>query len=111
MCNKTIIESGFCDIRNNQGLGKCNQPQPPASADYTCRDLDITNRIHLLSYYTHCFMENIRKLLCEMQVDFICTCKIQGQTHQVAASLETIKYSRSLAKVRSAHCARYNLQI
>ena len=26
MYNKTIIEFGFCDIRNNQGLGKCNQP-------------------------------------------------------------------------------------
>ena len=35
-------------------------------------------------------MENIQKLLCEMQVDFICACKIQGQTHQAAASLETI---------------------
>ena len=23
MCNKTIIRFGFCDILNNQGLGKC----------------------------------------------------------------------------------------
>ena len=28
---KTIIRFGFCDIQNNQGLGKCYQPQPPAS--------------------------------------------------------------------------------
>ena len=35
-------------------------------------------------------MENIQKLLCEMQVDFICACKIQRQKHQAAASLETI---------------------
>ena len=42
MCNKTIIEFGFCDIWNNQGLGKCNQPRPPASADYTCLDLDYS---------------------------------------------------------------------
>ena len=28
MYNKTIIRFGFCDIRNNQGLGKCYQPQP-----------------------------------------------------------------------------------
>ena len=27
MYNKTIIEFGFCDIQNNQGLGKCNQPR------------------------------------------------------------------------------------
>ena len=40
MHNKTIIEFGFCDIRNNQDLGKCNQPQIPASAYYTCLDLD-----------------------------------------------------------------------
>ena len=36
MYNKAIIEFSFCDIRNNQGLGKCNQPRPLASADYTC---------------------------------------------------------------------------
>ena len=53
MYNKTIIEFGFCDIRNNQGLGKC-----PASADYTCLDLDYSgyhkNLIQLLfiiNYY------------------------------------------------------------
>ena len=33
MYNKTIIRFGFCDIRSNQGLGKCFQPQLPASAD------------------------------------------------------------------------------
>ena len=30
MYNKTIIRFGFCDIRNNQGLGKCYQPRPSA---------------------------------------------------------------------------------
>ena len=30
--NKTSIRFGFCDIRNNQGLGNCYQPQPEASA-------------------------------------------------------------------------------
>ena len=40
MYNKTIIEFGFCDIRNNQGLGKCNQLRPEAEADYTCLYLD-----------------------------------------------------------------------
>ena len=28
MYNKTIIRFGFYDIRNNQGLGNCYQPQP-----------------------------------------------------------------------------------
>ena len=30
MYNKTIIRFGFCDIRNNQGLGKCHQLWPSA---------------------------------------------------------------------------------
>ena len=42
MHNKTIIRFGFCDIRNNQGLGKCYQPQPPASADNSYLDLDYS---------------------------------------------------------------------
>ena len=39
ICNKTIIRFSFCDIRNNQGLGKCYQPS--ASADNTYLDLDF----------------------------------------------------------------------
>ena len=39
-CNKTIIRFGFCDIQNNQGLGKGYQPQPSASADNPYLDLD-----------------------------------------------------------------------
>ena len=30
MSNKTIIRSSFCDILNNQSLGKCYQPWPLA---------------------------------------------------------------------------------
>ena len=33
MYNKTIIRFGFCDIRNNQGLGKCYQPKPNTYLD------------------------------------------------------------------------------
>jgi len=33
MHNKTIIRFGFCDIGNNQGLGKGYQPQPKIEAD------------------------------------------------------------------------------
>ena len=43
MYNKTIIiRFGFCDIRNNQGLGNCYQPQPSALADNTYLDLDYS---------------------------------------------------------------------
>ena len=42
MCNKTIIRFGFCNIWNNQGLGKCYQPQPLASADNSYLDLDYS---------------------------------------------------------------------
>jgi len=37
MYNKTIISFGFCDIQNNQGLGKGYQPS--ASADNPYLDL------------------------------------------------------------------------
>jgi len=42
MYNKTIIRFGFCDIQNNQGLGKSYQPQPSALADNPYLDLDYS---------------------------------------------------------------------
>ena len=39
MYNKTIIRFGFCDIQNNQGLGKGYQPQP---ADNPYLDYDYS---------------------------------------------------------------------
>ena len=42
MHNKTIIRFGFCDIQNNQCLGKGYQPQPLASADNPYLDLDYS---------------------------------------------------------------------
>ena len=33
MYNKTIIRFGFCDIQNNQGLGKGYQPKSKAYLD------------------------------------------------------------------------------
>ena len=57
MYNKTIIEFGICDIWNNQGLGKCNQPRPLAFADYTCLNLDYSgyhkNLMQLLFKIAH----------------------------------------------------------
>ena len=37
--------------------------------------LDITKTEFNYCFIIHCFMENIQKLFCEMQVDFICACK------------------------------------
>jgi len=42
MYNKTIIRFGFCDIQNNQDLGKGYQPQPSALPDNPCLDLDYS---------------------------------------------------------------------
>ena len=50
MYNKTIIRFGFCDIQNNQGLGKGYQPQPSASADNSYLDLDYSG-YHKISKY------------------------------------------------------------
>ena len=40
MYNNTIIRFGFCDIHNNQGLGKTYQPQHSALTDNTYLNLD-----------------------------------------------------------------------
>ena len=40
--DKTIIRFGFCDIQNNQGLGKGYQPQPSASVDNRYLDFDYS---------------------------------------------------------------------
>ena len=53
------------------------------------------NRIQLLFHYT-LFYGNIQKQLCEMQ--------IPGQTHQAAASLETIQVLKYLFRNFSAFC-------
>ena len=42
MYNKTIIRFGFCDIQNNQGLGKLYQRQDSASADNNYLHLDYS---------------------------------------------------------------------
>ena len=42
MYNKTIIRFDFCNIQNNEGLGKGYQCQPSASADNPYLDLDYS---------------------------------------------------------------------
>ena len=50
MHSKTIIRFGFCDIQNNQGLGKCYLAQPSALADNPYLNLDYSG-YHKTSYY------------------------------------------------------------
>ena len=45
MYNKTIIILSFCDIQNNQGLGKDYEPQLSASADNRYLNL-VYSRYH-----------------------------------------------------------------
>ena len=60
---------------------------------------EITKTEFNYCFTIQCLKENLQKLLCEMQ--------IQGQTHQAAASLQTIQV---LSLDKGAHCAlrRYN---
>ena len=50
---------GFCDIRNNQGRDWLHLPRPWLP--------DITKTSSNYCFIIHCFIENIQKLLCEMQ--------------------------------------------
>ena len=45
MYNKTIIRFSFCDILNNQGLGKCYQPRPSARLIKLTSTLSLDIRI------------------------------------------------------------------
>ena len=66
MYNKAIIRFSFCDTLNNQGLGRCNQPQPSAQL-ITCATLiipDITKTSsiitrYILSGYLHLILTTI----------------------------------------------------
>ena len=68
MYNKTIIRFGFCDIRNNQGLGKCYQPQPSASAENTYLDPKTESNN---CFTIHCFEENnVKRIITAITVYF-----------------------------------------
>jgi len=61
MCNKTIIRFGFCDIQNNQGLGKGCQPRPLASAGSLDLDLHysrISQKPNLIIVYKWSYSMN-----------------------------------------------------
>ena len=54
MYDKTIMRFGFCDIRNNQGLGQRYQLQPSASVDSSYLDLDYSG-YHKKASSKNCF--------------------------------------------------------
>ena len=51
MYNKTIIRFGFCDIQNNQGLGKGYQPKPTRTSILIILDITETSSIVYYYYY------------------------------------------------------------
>ena len=73
MLDNTIIRYGFCEIQNNQGLGKGNQPQPSAHLDldysgYHKNPIQqllclTSNVLKKVSYFYSCQGEHCTKLL------------------------------------------------
>ena len=59
MYNKTSISFGFCDIRNNQGLGKCYQFRPFGSADNIFFYLDLDYSGYHKNHIQYLFVVNI----------------------------------------------------
>ena len=69
MYNKTIIRFGFCDIQNNQGLGKGYQLKPKAEADNPYLNLDYSgyhknliqwlfiNQVYISTHYGSIFFD------------------------------------------------------
>ena len=67
MYNKTIIRFGFCDIQNNQGLGKGYQPQTLIILDITKTSSITVYNVYLglldhLGSFSYSFFEIIRNI-------------------------------------------------
>ena len=58
MCNKTIIRFSFCDIQNNQGLGK---DQPLADSSYLDLDYFVYHK-NLVQWLFICFLNSTRSV-------------------------------------------------
>ena len=71
--NKTIIRFGFCDIQNNQRLGKGYQAQPSASADNLYLDLDYSgyHKNLIQSSLTYRWSDNIANIYHHFTFNFI----------------------------------------
>ena len=72
--NKTIIGLGFCDILNNQGLGKCYQSRPLARlitlTSTLISDITKTSSNNVYNYFKFVsHLLKVRKLvLCQIQL-------------------------------------------
>ena len=66
MYNKTIIRFGFCDILNNQGLGKCYQPRPSARLITLTSTLIIPDIAKTSSNNAVCFIYNFEESFLDM---------------------------------------------
>ena len=66
MYNKTIIRFGFCDILNNQGLGKCYQPRPSARLITLTSTLIIPDITKTSSNNAVCFIYNFQESFLDM---------------------------------------------
>ena len=66
MYNKTIIRFGFCDILNNQGLGKCYQPRPSARLITLTSTLIIPDITKTSSNNAVCFIYNFEESFLDM---------------------------------------------
>ena len=58
MFSNKIIRFGFCDIQNNQIMGKGYQPQPWTSADNPYLDLDYSGYHKNLILTNNCVLTN-----------------------------------------------------
>ena len=63
---KTIIRFGFCEIRNNQSLGKCYQPWPSARLITLTLTLIILNITKTSS--NNCLYIDLAKAKCEASI-------------------------------------------
>ena len=66
MYNKTTIRFGFCDILNNQGLGKCYQPRPSARLITLTSTLIIPDITKTSSNNAVCFIYNFQESFLDM---------------------------------------------
>ena len=75
MYNKTIIRLGFCDIQNNQGLGKGYQPMPSVdNPPYLGLDYSGYHKNRIQQSYSLLFCKKCERLIliCNCGWSFLC---------------------------------------
>ena len=83
MYNKTIIRLGFCDIQNNQGLGKGYQPRLSADNPYLNLDYSGYHKkphpiiVYYLELYNYKLYHIVQRKQCQGLIEIIdqkCLC-------------------------------------